>query len=249
MRHELKYVITPVQAQLLRGRLCPLMKRDKHAGEDGNYFIRSVYFDSPEAVTLAEKESGVDNRRKYRIRYYENDPKYSFLECKSKKGTRISKDSIQLTEQELVDLLAGRVPEPETAKGQKPIAAEANADTENGVTSRRGTVLEDLAVLMKTKGFAPAIVVDYLREAYVYDVSNVRITFDQELAGGKPKDCLQANRYLPNILQPGDMVLEVKYDEYLPAHIAEVLSSIGLVQVAASKFGMCMKSKLEGRIL
>ncbi len=228
MRHELKYVITPIQYQLLRGRLCPLMKRDEHAGEDGNYFIRSIYFDSPDVVTLAEKESGVDNRKKYRIRYYENVPAYSFLECKSKKGTRISKESIQLTEQEMENLLAGKVP-----------------DLEN----RRATVLEDLAVLMKTKRFAPAIVVDYLREAYVYDVSNVRITFDKELAGRKPKDCLQANRYLSNILQPGDMVLEVKYDEYLPTHIAEVLSSIGLVQVAASKFGMCMKSKVEGRIL
>ncbi len=228
MRHELKYVITPIQYQLLKGRLQAFMKRDSHAGEDGNYFIRSVYFESPGADTLAEKENGVDNRKKYRIRYYENQPKACVLECKSKKGTRISKTTYPLSEEERDLLLAGASPTADICKG---------------------SVLEELVVLMKTKGFAPGVVVDYLREAYVYDISNVRITFDKELAGGNVKDCLKRKRYLPNILAPGDMILEVKYDDYLPAHISEILSGVGLTQVAASKFGMCMKKKLEGQIV
>lgn len=231
MRHELKYVITPIQYHLLKGRLQAFMKRDGHAGKDGNYFIRSIYFETPGADTLAEKENGVDNRKKYRIRYYENNPKKSFLECKSKKGTRISKSTYELTEEERDLLLDGKAPFPE-----------------NGLCGD-GNVLEELVMQMKARRFAPAIVVDYLREAYVYDVSNVRITFDKELAGGSVENCLQKKRFLPNILAPGDMILEVKYDDYLPAHIGEILSGVGLTQVAASKFGMCMIKKLEGQIV
>ena len=76
-RHEFKYLISAESADLLRRRLPHWAGRDPHAGPNGQYAIRSLYFDDPELSALREKTSGVRDRVKYRIRCYNGD--YSFL--------------------------------------------------------------------------------------------------------------------------------------------------------------------------
>lgn len=228
MRYELKFFLSPVQYHLLRNRLRHVMTLDKNAGTDGDYFIRSIYFDSFEYKSLEEKRMGIDTRKKYRIRFYNGDSKNCQLECKIKKGTRIEKKSVPLTTDEVVDLLSG-----------EPRLSEKNV----------GNVLGELQLLMKNEGFHASVVVDYVREAYVHPVSNVRITFDKKLAAGRVDDCLYHERYMPNILEGDDMILEVKYDEYLPEHISQIISSIRPVQTAASKYVMCINKKKEGLFL
>lgn len=228
MRHELKYIISPVQYQLLKGRLAPFLQLDKHVGADGNYFIRSIYFDSRQYRAWNEKNVGIDSRKKYRIRFYNGDATNCFLECKHKKGTRIGKTSTKLNEAEIEELMTGRVrlDEPE-----------------------RKDVVSELRLLIKREDFQPMVVVDYLREAYVHELSNLRITFDKEVGAGDIKDCFTKRRCLANVLPQDYMILEVKYDEYLPEYIGQIIASIRPTQVAASKYVMCMTEKMEGRIL
>lgn len=228
MRHELKYVISPIQYQLLRDRLQSVLTRDKHAGEDGNYFIRSIYFDSYQYRAMSEKNMGIDNRQKYRIRFYNGNVEKCFLECKYKRGTRIEKESHAITEEERREIMTGEV-------------TWQQFSTEN--------VLERLKALVATERFHPTVVVDYLREAYVHPVSNLRITFDKEIAAGKVENAFDPKRCISSVLPSGFMVLEVKYDEYMPKHIAEMIASIRPTQVAASKYVMCMNKKMEGTIL
>lgn len=228
MRHELKYVISPIQYQLLRGRLQPFLSHDKHAGEDGDYFIRSIYFDSYHHRAMSEKNMGIDSRQKYRIRFYNGNAEKCFLECKHKKGTRIEKETFEITKEERAEIMTGKV-----------VMQQASKET----------VLERLKALVMTEVFRPVVVVDYLREAYVHPVSNLRITFDKEIAAGKVENAFEGRRCISNVLPPGYMVLEVKYDEYMPKHIAEIISSIRPTQQAASKYVMCMNEKMEGRIL
>lgn len=228
MRHELKYIISPAQYFLLKTRLTPFLQRDRYAGPDGNYFIRSVYFDSEDYRALAEKNSGTDNRRKYRLRFYNGNAEKCNLECKIKKGTRIDKTQSELTPAQVEQVLSGK--------------------TELGNELPEGP-LGELAMLERREHFQPVIVVDYLREAYVYPISNVRITFDKEIAAGKVEGCLERQRSLANILPPGYMVLEVKYDEYIPEHISNLIASIRPVQTAASKYVMCMIEKMEGHLI
>lgn len=228
MRHELKYVISPVQYFLLKGRLTPFLQADKHAGPDGNYFIRSIYFDSDDYRAMQEKIIGADNRRKYRLRFYNGNSRDCNLECKIKKGPRIEKTFSRLTPEEVRALMEGNI-------------SFANEVPEGP--------LGELALLEKNEHFRPVIVVDYLREAYVYPASNVRITFDKEIAAGKVEGCMERKRSLANVLPPGHMVLEVKYDEYIPQHISSLIASIRPVQTAASKYVMCTNEKMEGRIL
>lgn len=228
MRHELKYVISPVQYFLLKARLAPFLQVDEHAGPDGDYFIRSVYFDSDDYRAMQEKMSGTDHRRKYRLRFYNGNSSECNLECKIKKGSRIDKTSSRLTPEEVQGILQGNIRlEKEVPPGP----------------------LGELAILEKNEHFRPRVVVDYLREAYVYPASNVRITFDKEIAAGRVEGCLESKRNLANILPPGHMVLEVKYDQYIPEHISKLIAGIRPVQTAASKYVMCINEKMEGKII
>lgn len=223
-RHELKYVLTPIQYVLLQGRLKWVMQPDEHAGESGEYFIRSVYFDSPDRRALREKQSGVHNRRKYRIRFYNGDASECRLECKEKTGTRIAKRGQMLTAQE-TDMLLASLP---------------------GEIGRRDSLLRELQLCIESEGFAPVVTVDYVREAYVLPLSDLRVTFDKEIAWGPVEGCLNHERYLSNTYIDR-VVLEVKYNEYLPGHISDILSSIGPIQTAVSKYVACVESQYAAR--
>jgi hypothetical protein len=224
MRHEVKYILTPMQYVLLQNRLKWVLQPDEHAAETGTYFIRSIYFDSPDRLALKEKQNGVNRRKKYRIRFYNGNAEHCRLECKEKTGTRIQKISESLTKAEAEDLLAGR----------------------GSVCGEEGTLLQRMQMHIASEGFEPIVTVDYVREAYVLPLSELRITFDKEVAWGPVKDCLIHERYLSNIF--GDhVILEVKYNEYLPEHISAILASVGPVQTAASKYVACVESQFAAK--
>ncbi len=204
------------------------MQPDPNAGEDGNYFIRSIYFDSMGYKAMEDKINGIDNRRKYRIRFYNGNAEECYLECKKKKRTRIEKSSVEIYREEAEAFLEGRMFFPEDIPPEP---------------------FGELLALQKRENYRPTIIVDYLREAYIYPASNVRITFDKEIAAGKPKDCLGHGRFLANILPPGFMVLEVKYDDFLPKHISAAISSVRPVREAASKYVMCLEKGRRGQLL
>lgn len=222
MRHELKYIITPVQYHLLKNRLKAVMQPDSHAGENGEYFIRSIYFDTPDYNAFMEKLSGIDSRKKYRIRFYNGEYSKCALECKEKKGTRINKTAEMLSEEQTAFLLSP-----------------------DRMFSGKGTDgLGEMAIRICSLGFVPAVTVDYVREAYVLPVSNLRITFDKSVASGGVRDCLIYPQLMPNIMGD-DMVLEVKYDDFIPEHISRIVSSINPVQTAASKYVMCLEHRFN----
>lgn len=223
-RHELKYILTLPQYILLQGRLKWVMQPDEHARESGEYFIRSVYFDSPDRRALREKQSGIHNRRKYRIRFYNGDASQCRLECKEKTGTRIAKRGQSLTRDE-TDMLLGAIP---------------------GEITGRDSLLRELQLGIGSEGFVPVVTVDYMREAYVLPLSNLRVTFDKEIAWGPVEDCLKHERYLSNTYIDR-VVLEVKYDEYLPGHISDILSSVGPIQTPVSKYVACVESQYAAK--
>ena len=44
-RNEIKYMVSEAQLALLENRIGHLISPDRHAGADGTYQIRSLYFD------------------------------------------------------------------------------------------------------------------------------------------------------------------------------------------------------------
>ena len=83
-RHEYKFLISKGAAELLKRRLPTVMERDPHAGPGGQYTIRSLYFDDRNYTAYEEKVSGVADRVKYRIRYYNYDTRAVRLERRRK---------------------------------------------------------------------------------------------------------------------------------------------------------------------
>ncbi len=71
-RHEWKYEINASDMIAVRQRLRAAARPDPHAVE-GKYLIRSLYFDNLADKALLEKLDGVNQREKFRIRYYNGD--------------------------------------------------------------------------------------------------------------------------------------------------------------------------------
>lgn len=221
-RHELKFSIDYGQYLALRSRIRPLLQTDPHTGAGGTYLIRSVYFDTPTDRALREKIAGLQKREKFRIRYYNDDLSYLTLEKKQKTNSLCKKLSCRITEEECRRLFAG--------------------DTDWMKTCDR-PLIQELYCKMKSTGLVPRVLVSYLREPYIYPLGNVRITFDSRIRTGAYDRSFFApsSAGLPATDRPTDMILEVKYDAFLPETIANLLQMEGIRQSAFSKYGSCRR--------
>ncbi|MFX1450202.1 MAG: CotH kinase family protein, partial [Promethearchaeota archaeon] len=73
-RSELKFYINLLEYEYLSNLLLKVLKLDPHSKDKKGYIIRSIYFDDEENKAFYEKIAGVKERKKYRIRMYDNDP-------------------------------------------------------------------------------------------------------------------------------------------------------------------------------
>lgn len=219
MRHEQKYYLNYPDYITLSSLMNAVLQRDKHGDANNNYYIRSLYFDDAYDSALEDKINGVQRRDKYRIRYYNFDPSYIVLECKHKDDYYISKDSVRIS-RDMADKLCA-----------------CDAD---GLEHAKAPLLRDMYRMIKTKGLHPVVIVDYLREAYVHPIENIRITFDKHLRSGIYSTDI-FNRQVP-LLSPLDApytILEVKFDKFLPYYIRELLSTVPANRMAISKYELC----------
>lgn len=220
-RHELKYEITDAQLQLLKNRINHLIRPDSHAGPDGVYTIRSLYFDDQYDRCLRENEDGTDPREKFRIRIYNHSSQRISLECKRKERGKTHKTSCPLTVEQTKLLMEGKVV-PDIAS-QPPL-------------------LRKLTLQMMTRRLRPVVIVEYDRIPYVHKNGNVRITLDTNISSSSAVECF-LDEAIPKrpVLMKGQQLLEVKYDEYLPDFIYRNLQLHSLRQTAFSKYYICRK--------
>lgn len=220
-RHEHKYYISDAGYAQLSRLLANVLQRDKHSDRNGEYFIRSLYFDDVYDNAYYTKIDGVEKRDKYRIRIYNCSDKEIFLERKHKEGEFIMKNSVRITRRLCEQLIAGRP---------------------DGLDASQNPLLKDMFREMRLKGLHPVVIVDYAREAYMHPIENVRITFDKRLRSGLfSKDLFNAQLNGISPIEPGKVILEVKYDRYLPEYIRGLLSTIPSEHCAISKYTLCRR--------
>lgn len=216
-RHEWKHEINTSDLIAIRQRLRAVAMLDAHA-VNGRYQIRSLYFDDPRDTALREKLDGVSRREKFRIRYYNGDTSIIHLEKKSKLGGLGNKQMALLTAAE----------------------AQAIVDGRTGWMLDSGRPLvQELYSKMQTRGLRPRTIVDYIREPFVYRPGNVRVTFDYDIRTGLActdfldPDCVT--------IPAGDapIILEVKWDGYLPDIIRDAVQLPGRRASAFSKYAQC----------
>ena len=221
-RHELKYQIDHADYLAIRQRLRPVMAPDEHVQKDGRYVIRSIYFDNFNDKVLREKINGVQKREKFRIRYYNDDLSFITLEKKIKYNSLCMKIDAVLSRQEYTALLQG--------------------DT-GWMLAHPSGLVQELYCKMNSQQLRPRVLVSYVREPYVYAPGNVRVTFDSQIRSTLfHKDFLEDA--IPDVEAadtPGDVVLEVKFDAFLPDIIQALLQTEEIRQQAYSKYGACRR--------
>ena len=218
-RHELKYFVSDAAHAQLAPLLGSVLHVDRHAHKNNEYFIRSLYFDDVYDTAYHTKIDGVELRDKYRIRIYNCSDREIFLERKHKHGDLISKSSVRITRRLCEQLMNG---------------------DPTGLDRSENQLLRDVFREMRTKFLKPAVIVDYHREAYTHPAEDTRITFDKQLHSGLfTYDLFNPDLNGVSPLEPGKMILEVKYNRYLPGYIKSILSTVPSVSCAISKYTLC----------
>lgn len=225
-RNELKYQCSEAELQILAIRLHDLTKRDPHAGPDGRYLIRSIYFDDLYDSCFHDNESGIDPREKWRIRAYNMNPSSCLLECKRKEAGMIHKDSCRLSLTQ-VKILTGLQKERLT------------------VSSENAPLLNRFIILKQTRFFTPKVIVCYEREPFLCAEGNVRITFDRNISSAEDigrffDSALPCRPVQPN----GRQLLEVKYNDFLPDIIYHAVQMTSMQRIAFSKYYLCRRYSL-----
>ncbi len=215
-RHEYKHVITYIDYLTVRQRLLMLCQRDKYTREAGHYLVRSLYFDNANNKALFEKIDGVNDREKYRIRYYNGDLSFIRLERKSKHNGLCYKQSSRITADQVKNLL----------KYNWHFLQEV-----------KDPLFSILYFNIITLGLRPKTIIDYQREAYIYPVGNIRITFDSNIrTGGSSLDFLDP--FSPTVSTGPNFIMEVKYDEYFPSILSDAIQTGGRSAAAFSKYAV-----------
>ncbi len=224
-RSEDKYQISASQLKILKSRAQGLLLPDPNVRREGPYAgfynIRSVYFDDFADTCYWENESGTDPREKFRIRIYNHSDARIALELKAKRSGKCHKESCLLTKDQCELLLAGQC-----------LAEDAGYPP----------LLQKLLLQIKTRGLHPVVIVDYDRIPFVYPLGNVRVTLDQNICGSSQcQGFFDPALPLRPILPPGQHILEIKWDDFLPDFIYQGLMMEQLQWSSFSKFYLCRR--------
>lgn len=216
-RHEWKYLITEKEKDNMKRMLKLVLNNDKHA-VNGEYSIRSLYFDDYWDSAYVDKVMGYYVRKKYRIRIYNYSDEKISLERKTKVGNYIYKESAPLTREEYEQILSGDYSFLE--------------HSEHSLS--REFYVECMCHVMR-----PRVIVDYEREPYVMDEGTVRITFDKRVRGAIGGDIFDPSLPSLDVFPSGELIMEVKYTEFLPDILRKVLPPASSEFMAVSKYGLC----------
>ncbi|MDD4389547.1 MAG: polyphosphate polymerase domain-containing protein [Eubacteriales bacterium] len=218
-RHEYKHTMNLLDYYALKQRLRLVAKPDRHGDEDNRYRIRSLYFETPNDKALLEKLYGLPNREKFRIRLYNGNANFIKLEKKSKRNDLCNKRAAPITKEQAERIING------------DIAWLKNSGEALFVELYAKTIYQ---------GLKPKTIVDYWREAYTYPYGNVRITFDADVRTGLYSTALFAQN-LPSVpvREPGLILMEVKYDQYMPDMIRDLIQTNTRKTQAFSKYAAC----------
>lgn len=215
-RHEIKHEISFSDMLIIRHRLNAVAYPDPHT-VNGKYHIRSLYFDTLGDKALMEKINGMSRREKFRIRYYNGDTTVIHLEKKNK-----------------IDNLGNKQNDPLTAEQAQNIVDGDN----KWMIDSEFPLIRELYSKMQTQGIDPKTIVDYTREPFIYPAGNVRVTLDYHIRSGlRCTDFLNPDCVTVPISD--SIILEVKWDEFLPDIIRDAVSLADRREGAFSKYATC----------
>jgi len=218
-RHELKYMINPASARIIKGRLRSVCTPDANSNIDGGYKVSSLYFDDFCDSAINDNLQGSIKRKKFRIRVYDGKESLIKLEKKIKNNKGGKKISTLITREQYDNIINGN------HKFMK------NTDDD---------VIRDFYTYLRTRLLQPKVIVEYDREAFVYAPGDVRITFDSNIRSSiNHVDLLDRDNIFAAVTRREDTIMEIKYTGFLPSHIRKMIQIGNGSQQAFSKYVAC----------
>ena len=237
-RLEYKYLVPSDLLPEVRRMVLPHVEMDCYSAirPGHEYTVRSLYLDTSRRDFYDEKLAGVKERKKLRIRgYNEYCPTAPvFLEIKRKDGMAVVKHRSALSYQNLASFLA-------TGDVEQYISAVPE-DNEARDNARR------FLFYFHRQALRPTVGVIYEREAYFFKFDyRLRITFDKNLRGHNnvALNSLFHETCVRHAL-PNHFILEIKTNSGFPTWIRLIISRLGLTQEALSKYVICTET-CQGR--
>lgn len=216
LRHEKKFYITYQEYTVLRSLLKGVLVPDPNSKANGDYFIRSVYFDSLYNENYYEKILGLKNRRKLRTRLYQFDDQQIKLEIKEKDGDYLSKKTLLISKEQYHQLL------------KQDYSFLDNSNLPNA---------EAFRLMLNSSYQRPVITIDYEREAYVHPFSNLRINFDKNIRMNQHDyDIFDQHLIMTPVSVEPIYVLEIKYDSFMPDWLRPIIESVSTTKTSYSKY-------------
>ncbi|MBP1560028.1 MAG: polyphosphate polymerase domain-containing protein [Oscillospiraceae bacterium] len=212
-RHELKHIINTADFLALTSKLGFIAEPDEHM-KNGAYFVRSLYFDNYSDKVMRDKIDGLSVREKFRIRFYDMDDSFIRLEKKSKLHGLCMKQSAVLNREQTERIIGG--------------------DTDF-LAEEKDPLLNEFYAKLTSLCLRPKSIVDYTRQAYVYPYGNVRITFDYGIRSVNSAEDF-FTRESADVPVTNTVIMEVKYDDFLPQIIADITCLEGRQSESFSKY-------------
>lgn len=211
-RHEYKYVIPYADMLELREKLDEVLTLD----QGGPYFVRSIYFDSPDDVDYYDKQGGEMIRKKLRLRIYDIHSDLAKIEIKGKYDYHQLKESLVVNKDTAQKIINGDY--------------EDLLLMDNDLAKRIYVLLEN--------GYRPKVIIEYDRIAYI-GTTTTRITFDYNIKKSIDFDNFYTDdiNYI-ELTNPNDVVLEVKFDRFLEPYISKILEKYTTRYQSVSKYVM-----------
>lgn len=217
-RNELKYYISNNEYNTLANKLVHVLKPDSFSTPKIGYFVRSLYFDSFHDECLFEKQSGDMFRKKYRMRIYDTKTETVKFEIKNKWNNQIFKETASISKESAYKIIEGNYSE---------------------LLTYKNSILNKIYKKFTEKQYVPKVIIDYQRDAFMFDFFNLRITFDKNLHSNNTDfDLFSDNLHTIPVILEGKQILEIKYEHVLPEYIHRTLQLDAVERMAISKYSL-----------
>jgi len=224
-RQEIKYFFRDTDLHTIKDILSFYMIIDSNCKNNTSYKLSSLYFDSFFNDDLNQKLNGVINRKKYRLRFYNDNFINGKFEIKRKFGNTISKSSLPLDKKQTLEIL--------------------NNDFSSLL--RKGYKAEAYELIQKI--YRPKSLVTYERIAFTLPYNQIRITIDSNLRTHGYNFNLKNNLTQGISLCPkGHQIMEIKFCDSIPKIILDALSSFFVSRTAISKYTSSRIFSSEDRV-
>lgn len=217
-RKEMKYYIPYIQYIALSSLLSKAMKHDRYNVPMKGYLVRSLYFDTLDNKSFEEKMAGLEEKTKYRLRIYGLNDKAVKFEIKKKFNDMIVKESALISRED---------------------AKQVQNKNYEVLLKYKDPILNKIYKEFKKCLYQPVLLVDYWREAYVWDFNNIRIVFDRFLKSSSLQlDVFNKDVFATRKIKKCMVIMEIKYNNFIPDFIKNMMQIPNFTRSAISKYAI-----------